>query len=76
MTSDAHRGLKDAIATVLAGVSRQRCPTHFMTNLLSRVPRRAQPWVATMARTVYQQPSPEEVRARWACSTNSSPRPP
>ena len=30
-----------------------------MTNLLSRVPRRAQPWVATMVRTVYQKPSPQ-----------------
>ena len=37
-----------------------------MTNLLSRVPRRAQPWVATMVRTIYQQPSPEEVHAQHA----------
>ena len=35
-----------------------------MTNLLTRVPRRAQPWVATMARTIYQQPSPDEVHAQ------------
>ena len=34
-----------------------------MTNLLTRVPRRAQPWVATMVRTIYQQPSPDEVHA-------------
>ena len=37
-----------------------------MTNVLSRVPRRAQPWVATMVRTIYQQPSPEEVHAQHA----------
>ena len=37
---------------------------HFMTNLLTRVPRRAQPWVATMVRTIYQQPSPDEVHAQ------------
>ena len=61
VTSDAHRGLREAIATVFAEASWQRCRTHFMTNLLTRVPRRAQPWVATMVRTVYQQPSPEEV---------------
>ena len=30
-----------------------------MTNLLTRVPRRAQPWVATMVRTIYQQPFPQ-----------------
>ena len=44
VTSDAHRGLREAIATVFAGASWQRCRTHFMTNLLTRVPRRAQPW--------------------------------
>ena len=43
VTSDVHQGLKDAIATVFAGASWQRCRTHFMTNLLSKVPRRAQP---------------------------------
>ena len=64
VTSDAHRGLREAIATVFAGAGWQRCRTHFMTNLLTRVPRRAQPWVATMVRTVYQQPSPEEVHAQ------------
>ena len=64
VTSDAHRGLREAIATVFAGASWQRCRIHFMTNLLTRVPRRAQPWVATMVRTVYQQPSPEEVHAQ------------
>lgn len=62
--SDAHRGLRDAIASVFAGASWQRCRTHFMTNLLTRVPRRAQPAVATMVRTVYQQPSAEEVHAQ------------
>ena len=62
--SDAHRGLTDAIATVFAGASWQRCRTHFMTNLLTRVPRSAQPWVATMVRTIYQQPSAEEVHSQ------------
>ena len=35
-----------------------------MTNLLTRVPRRVQPWVATMVRTIYQKPSPDEVHAQ------------
>ena len=64
VTSDAHQGLKDAIATVFGGATWQRCRTHFMTNLLTRVPRRAQPAVATLVRTIYQQPSPEEVHAQ------------
>ena len=62
--SDAHRGLRDAIATVFSGASWQRCRTHFMTNLLTRVPKSAQPWVATMVRTIYQQPSAEEARSQ------------
>ena len=37
-TSDAHQGLKNVIAAVFAGANGQRCPTHFMTNLLTRVP--------------------------------------
>ena len=53
-----------AIATVFGGASWQRCRTHFMTNLLTQVPRSAQPWVATMVRTIYQQPSPQEVHAQ------------
>ena len=64
VVSDAHQGLRGAIAAVFGGASWQRCRTHFMTNLLTRVPRRAQPWVATMVRTIYQQPSPDEVHAQ------------
>ena len=62
--SDAHQGLKDAIATVFAGAAWQRCRTHFMTNLLTRVPKRAQPGVATMVRTIYQQITPEEAHSQ------------
>ena len=64
VTSDAHQGLKNAIAAVFAGASWQRCRTHFMANLLTRVPKRAQPGVATMVRTIYQQLSPTEVHAQ------------
>ena len=64
VVSDAHQGLRGAIAAVFGGAIWQRCRTHFMTNLLTRVPRRAQPWVATMVRTIYQQPSPDEVHAQ------------
>ena len=64
VVSDAHQGLRGTIAAVFGGASWQRCRTHSMTNLLTRVPRRAQPWVATMVRTIYQQPSPDEVHAQ------------
>ena len=64
VVSDARQGLRGAIAAVFGGAGWQRCRTHFMTNLLTRVPRRAQPWVAAMVRTIYQQPSPDEVHAQ------------
>ena len=56
--------ISQAIAAVFAGASWQRCLTHFMANLLTRVPKRAQPGVATMVRTIYQQLSPAEVHGQ------------
>jgi putative transposase len=53
--SDAHPGLKDAIAAVLPGASWQRCRTHFARNLLSRVPKAAQDVVAMLLRSLFAQ---------------------
>lgn len=64
VTSDAHAGLREAIASVLPGASWQRCRTHFMRNLLTRVPKSAHGVVATMVRSVFEQPSAEEVLAQ------------
>ena len=55
--SDTHEGLKNAIAATLDGASWQRCRTHFMRNLLSRVPRSAQAAVATLVRAAQQVPA-------------------
>lgn len=54
--SDAHEGLKSAIATVLSGVTWQRCRVHFMRNLLATVPRTAREPVAAIVRTIFAQP--------------------
>ena len=62
--SDDHKGLVGAIAAVLPGCAWQRCRTHFMRNALCRVPRSAQPFVATLVRTIFAQPSAEEVQAQ------------
>ena len=64
VTSDAHQGLRTAIATVFGGASWQRCRTHFMRNLLTRVPKSAEGLVATTVRTIFQQPSAEAVHAQ------------
>jgi transposase-like protein len=64
--SDAHQGLRDAIAATLPGASWQRCRTHFMRNLLARVPKAAQPFVATLVRSIFAQPDAAAVIAQFA----------
>lgn len=54
--SDAHVGLKAAIAKALPGAVWQRCRVHFMRNLLGRIPHADKPMVAAMVRTVFAQP--------------------
>ena len=70
VTSDAHQGLKNAIAAVFAGASWQRCrhplhgqPAHPSAQACPpELCRRA--GVATMVRTIYQQLSPAEVHGQ------------
>lgn len=64
VTSDCHAGLRDAIASTLPGASWQRCRAHYARNLLCRVAKSAQPWVATMLRTVFEQPDRDSVHAQ------------
>ena len=64
--SDAHEGLKNAIAAVLSGASWQRCRTHFMRNLLTKVPKSAQAMVATLVRSIFEQPDAETTLAQHA----------
>jgi transposase-like protein len=66
VSSDAHPGLVDAIAATLTGAAWQRCRTHFMRNLLTRVPKSAQDFVATMVRTIFAQPDAPTVHEQHA----------
>ncbi len=65
VTSDAHPGLVDAIAATLPGAAWQRCRTHAMRNLLTRVPKSAQGFVATMVRTIFAQPDAATVDQQY-----------
>ncbi|GAT71517.1 transposase [Planomonospora sphaerica] len=64
VVSDAHAGLVEAVGATLAGAAWQRCRTHYLRNLLTTVPKSAQPWVATLVRTIFDQPTAEAVRAQ------------
>src|SRR4051812_28217828 len=61
VTSDAHPGLVDAIRSTLPGASWQRCRTHFMRNLLTRVPKSAQRAAGTLVRSIFDQPDHDTV---------------
>jgi putative transposase len=62
--SDAHEGLKAAIAQVLA-TSWQRCRVHFMRNALGHVPRPQQQMVAAAIRTAFVQEDQNQARQQW-----------
>ena len=61
--SDDHQGLVDTIGATMAGASWQRCRTHYLRNLLTKVPKASETMVATMVRTIFAQPDPDQV---WA----------
>ena len=67
VVSDDHRGLTNAIDALPPGASWQRCRTHCMRNLLTRVPKKRgsrswPPWCAASS----LKPSAEEVAAQLA----------
>jgi len=60
--SDAHEGLKQAIAAVLLGAAWQRCRVHFLRNVLAQVPKGSAEMVAAAIRTIFAQPDTAHVR--------------
>jgi putative transposase len=60
--SDAHRGLTNAIGTVLQGTGWQRCRVHFMRNALAKVTKGHAEMVAATIRTIFAQPTGPKVR--------------
>ncbi|MBF0615070.1 MAG: IS256 family transposase [Magnetococcales bacterium] len=68
--SDAHGGLKAAIAKVL-GATWQRCRVHFMRNILACVTKSHTDMVATLVRTVFAQEDLEAARQHWRTVADS-----
>ena len=64
--SDAHEGLKGAVAAVLAGTAWQRCRVHFMRNVLTHVRKADNSMVAAAIRTIFAQPDQEAARQQLA----------
>ena len=65
VTSDAHRGLVEAIAANLPGATWQRCRTHYAANLMSTCPKSSWPAVKAMLHSVYDQPDSDQVQAQY-----------
>jgi len=65
VTSDAHTGLKQAIAAVFQGSAWQRCRVHFMRNVLANVPKGSSEMVAAAIRTIFAQPDIEHVHEQF-----------
>jgi len=60
--SDDHRGLRKAVREQLLGAAWQRCRVHFTRNAQDLVPRSARSMVATVVRSIFEQP--DEASAR------------
>ncbi len=65
VTSDAHRGLVDAIGAALPGASWQRCRTHYAANLMAATPKASWPWVRALLHSIYDQPDAASVHAQF-----------
>ena len=65
VTSDAHRGLVEAIGATLPGAAWQRCRTHYAANLMSATPKSQWGWVKAMLHSVYDQPDADAVHAQF-----------
>ncbi|BBZ02502.1 hypothetical protein MCHIJ_19390 [Mycolicibacterium chitae] len=63
--SDAHAGLKAAVAQQFTGSSWQRCRVHFMRNLHGAVAAKHAPAVTAAVKTIFAHTDPADVAAQW-----------
>lgn len=75
VTSDAHSGIKAAVAAILPGAGWQRCRVHFARNVTQRLGSRASKPVNALISAVFAQTTPEALKAQYkqvAASLTSS----
>jgi transposase-like protein len=60
--SDAHQGLRNAIAAVLTGTTWQRCYVHFLRDVSSHLPKAAQGFALAALRNAFQQTTLEHAQ--------------
>jgi len=65
VVSDAHEGLKAAVAKVLTGAGWQRCRVHFMRNVLAHAGRQGRRVVSAFVATAFAQDDAEAARQQW-----------
>jgi len=65
VTSDAHRGLVEAIAANLPGAAWQRCRTHYAANLMDVTPKSSWGWVKALLHSIYDQADAASVHAQF-----------
>ena len=65
VTTDAHRGLINAVATVFIGAAWQRCKVHFGRNVIDHAPKAYKEKLAAAVHGIFNQPDQETALAAY-----------
>ena len=65
VTTDAHRGLINAVATVFIGAAWQRCKVHFGRNVVDHAPKAYKEKLAAAVHGIFNQPDQETALAAY-----------
>jgi len=65
VTTDAHRGLVNAVATVFVGAAWQRCKVHFGRNVVDHAPKACKEKLAAAVHGIFNQPDQETALAAY-----------
>jgi putative transposase len=65
VTTDAHRGLINAVATVFIGAAWQRCKVHFSRNVVDHAPKAYKEKLAPAVHGIFNQPNQEAALAAF-----------